>query len=146
MPSPYISLLLFLVLGIALPNKVIATPSLEPKQKLVTLLNNINIINADFTQTVTNKSGKIIQQQTGTVQLKKPYLLNWQILSPDQLQIVIDGKKVWHYDIDLEQVMVKELDTVTNSGSKIADLLLGDLQQSLDNFTINQVQANCALS
>ena len=110
--------------------------------QLTEMLNNITIINAHFTQTVTNKSGLILQEQLGTIQLKKPNLLHWQVLSPDHMLIVTDGNKIWNYDLDLEQVTVKNFSSeITNT--KIASLLFGDLQKMLNNFNVVNLNNEC---
>lgn len=125
-----------------LPVFVYAENNNDAATQLTDLLNNIQIINADFAQTVINKSGAVLQEQAGTIQLKKPNLLNWQVLTPDHMLIVIDGKKIWNYDIDLEQITVKKFSSDINS-TKFASLLLGDLQKMLNNFDVFELDNNC---
>jgi len=103
--------------------------------ELTALLNGINFINANFTQVVTNKSGYLVQEQVGTVQLVKPNLLHWQVLAPDHMLIVTDGNKIWNYDIDLEQVTIKHFSKEINN-TKIANLLFGDISKTLSNFEV----------
>lgn len=40
----------------------------------------------------------------GTIILKKPNLLHWDITSPDKLTTIIDGKMMWVYHPDLKEV------------------------------------------
>lgn len=110
--------------------------------QLIDLLNNIQIINANFTQTVINKSGAVLQEQAGIIQLKKPNSLNWQVLNPDHISIVTDGKKIWHYDQDLEQVTIKNFASEINN-TKFASLFFGDIEKTLNNFDISELENNC---
>ena len=107
--------------------------------QLTQLLNNFTIMQANFTQTVTNRAGTILQEQTGVMQLKKPNLFRWQTLAPDQMLIVTDGNKIWNYDVDLGQVIIKKFGSEITD-AKIASLLLGDLQKMLINFDINIIE------
>jgi len=107
--------------------------------QLTQLLNNFTIMQADFTQTVTNRAGTILQEQTGVMQLKKPNLFRWQTLAPDQMLIVTDGDKIWNYDVDLAQVIIKKFGSEITD-AKIASLLLGDLQKMLINFDVNIIE------
>ncbi len=79
---------------------------------------------ADFSQTVLNKEGKIKQQSTGTMIFSRPGKFRWTYDTPFKQIIVGDGKRIYLYDIDLEQVTVKHYDTAL--GSSPAALLAGD--------------------
>lgn len=104
--------------------------------RLTTLLNNINVMRANFTQVINNKNGVNLQEQSGVMQLKKPNLLRWQILTPDQMLIVTDGNKIWQYDVDLAQVIIKNF-TQEITDTKISKLLLGDVSKMLINFNVS---------
>lgn len=120
-----------------LENNTEATAILDPTvSRLTTLLNNINVMRANFTQVINNKNGVNLQEQSGVMQLKKPNLLRWQILTPDQMLIVTDGNKIWQYDVDLAQVIIKNF-TQEITDTKISKLLLGDVSKMLINFNIN---------
>lgn len=111
-------------------------PERDPVAELTSLLSNIKTMSAEFKQIITNKNGVYLQEQTGKIQLKKPNLLRWQVLSPDQMLIVTDGSKIWHYDEDLAQVIVKNFNQEITD-TKISKLLLGDIQETLANFSVN---------
>lgn len=103
--------------------------------ELLKLLNDIKFMHAEFNQEIFNKYGELQQEQSGIIKLKKPNLLNWHVLKPDHLLIVIDGKYIWNYDIDLEQITVKKFET-NNANYKIINLLLGNVTQNLNDFKI----------
>ena len=79
---------------------------------------------ADFSQTVLGKEGKIKQQSAGTMIFSRPGKFRWTYETPFKQLIVGDGKKIYLYDTDLEQVTVKHYDTTL--GSSPAALLAGD--------------------
>jgi outer membrane lipoprotein carrier protein len=64
----------------------------------------ITDLRADFTQVATNKSlGQDIKAE-GTVHLKKGGKMRWDYKSPAPQQIVSDGKALWVYTPELNQV------------------------------------------
>ncbi len=79
---------------------------------------------ADFTQTVLNKSGARIQSASGTMQFVRPGKFRWTYQKPYEQFIIGDGAKFWMYDVDLNQVTVKKLDAAL--GSSPAALLSGN--------------------
>lgn len=90
-------------------------------------------LTADFKQISINESGQPGQISSGTFLLAKPGKFRWDYLLPYKQEIVANGKKVWFYDADLEQVTVKQLDNAI--GSTPALLLTG--QVNLDeNFVV----------
>lgn len=79
---------------------------------------------ADFTQTVADKSGRVTQQASGKMAFARPGKFRWDYRAPYEQVIVGDGSKLWLYDADLEQVTVKPLGDVI-AGTPAA-LLAGD--------------------
>lgn len=79
---------------------------------------------ADFTQTVTDKGGRVTQQASGKMAFARPGKFRWDYREPYEQVIVGDGAKLWLYDADLEQVTVKPLGEVI-AGTPAA-LLAGD--------------------
>ena len=79
---------------------------------------------ADFTQTVADKSGRVSQQARGKMAFARPGKFRWDYNAPYEQVIVGDGVKLWLYDVDLEQVTVKSLGDVI-AGTPAA-LLAGD--------------------
>ena len=79
---------------------------------------------ADFSQTVSDKSGRVSQQASGTMAFARPGKFRWDYTRPYEQIIVGDGAKLWLYDKDLDQVTVKPLGDVI-AGTPAA-LLAGD--------------------
>lgn len=79
---------------------------------------------AEFTQTVADKSGRITGQARGKMAFSRPGKFRWDYSAPYEQVIVGDGVKLWLYDADLDQVTVKPLSEGV-SGTPAA-LLAGD--------------------
>lgn len=79
---------------------------------------------ANFTQIVQDKKGRKIQSASGTMQFMRPGKFRWVYQKPYEQIIVGDGEKFWLYDVDLNQVTVKKLDSAL--GSSPAALLSGN--------------------
>lgn len=77
--------------------------------ELKALLEPVTSMKATFKQTVTNEKGIILQSTQGLLWLQKPRQFRWEIKGRDARLIVSDGKKIWDYDEDLEQVSIRSL-------------------------------------
>ena len=88
---------------------------------------------ATFTQTVVARTGRAPQQSSGTFAFQRPGKFRWSYDKPFEQLVVGDGAKVWVYDKDLNQVIVRALDAAL--GATPAALLAGD--NALErNFTL----------
>lgn len=70
-------------------------------------LNAMQSLTATFKQVVKTKEREI-SHSSGTMALKRPGRFRWQTKAPMEQIVVADGKKLWVYDVDLEQVTVKK--------------------------------------
>jgi len=78
---------------------------------------------AIFSQKVINKSGKPGQQASGTMVFARPGKFRWEYQKPYSQLIVGDGSKLWTYDKELNQVVIKPMSQAL--GSTPAALLAG---------------------
>jgi chaperone LolA len=92
--------------------------------KLKNFVSATHSAQANFTQEVQDKNGKRMQSASGLMQFVRPGKFRWEYRKPYEQLIVGDGKKFWLYDIDLNQVTVKNLDAAL--GSSPAALLSGN--------------------
>ncbi|MBW8810131.1 MAG: outer-membrane lipoprotein carrier protein LolA, partial [Lysobacter sp.] len=58
-------------------------------------------------QQVFDTNGKLKESSSGQVALSAPRLFRWEYTKPYPQLIVADGKKVWVYEPDLQQVSVR---------------------------------------
>jgi outer membrane lipoprotein carrier protein len=87
---------------------------------------------ASFTQTVTDNAGRVVQQASGEFAIARPGRFRWSVERPYKQLLVGDGERVWIYDPDLNQVVVKRSDRAL--GSTPAALLAGkeEVEQAFD--------------
>ena len=106
-------------------------------QELHQLLKPINSLSADFTQQIKGHNNRELQLLNGNLSLKKTNQLRWNVLAPMPQLVVSDGKLVWLYDPDLEQVVIQSFsdDFMANPIS----ILLGDLDQLNRDFTVSLI-------
>jgi outer membrane lipoprotein carrier protein len=78
---------------------------------------------ADFTQTVAGKDGRVAQTASGEFLLERPGKFRWTVQKPYKQLLVGDGQRVWIFDEDLNQVIVRKIGEAL--GSTPAALLAG---------------------
>ncbi len=79
---------------------------------------------ATFHQVVAGKSARVPQESSGTFAFARPGKFRWSYETPFRQLLVGDGDKLWIYDRDLNQVIVKKLDRAL--GATPAALLAGN--------------------
>lgn len=94
-------------------------------------------MSAHFKQVITDNKGRKVQQVDGSMMLKRPNMFRWDYNKPFEQQIISDGKQVFLYDTELEQVTVRTLSQAI--GSSPAALLAGgaDVEKF---FTLREVK------
>ncbi len=116
------------------------THAASGNERIQQFFTEVKSLRADFEQTVTDSKGKIIQDAKGTFVLQRPGKFRWDYRAPYAQLIVADGRKLWIYDADLEQVTVKKLDSVL-SGTP-AQLLSGARFPEQDFIVLPKGQRN----
>jgi outer membrane lipoprotein carrier protein len=108
---------------------------------LITKIKNIQSMSANFTQKLIDGQSDSNVNSKGTMSLKKPQYFKWVTTSPNNQEIVSNGKKLWIYDGDLEQLIIKP---VSNNISQFPYLIL--LSKNSDNlnklFTVKEKSSN----
>ena len=79
---------------------------------------------ADFDQQVVDGNKQLLQSSQGHMWIMRPGRFRWDYEMPYKQQLVADGKRLWSYDEDLEQVTVQPASDVLTSTP--AMLLSGD--------------------
>ncbi len=79
---------------------------------------------ANFTQVVTSPDGAKKKSASGTFEFQRPNHFRFDYTKPFEQTIVADGRKVWLYDADLNQVTVRNYDQAL--GATPAALLAGN--------------------
>ena len=89
--------------------------------RLHAFFKEVQSLRGDFTQTVFDQYMKVKERAQGNLALQRPGKFHWYYQAPYHQLIVANGKKVWIYDSELEQVTVKKLDEAV--GNTPAQLL-----------------------
>ncbi|TWI03821.1 outer membrane lipoprotein carrier protein [Luteimonas cucumeris] len=77
------------------------------REDLTAFTRGLKGLDGQFTQRVYDNNGQLKESTSGRVALSAPRLFRWEYLKPHPQLIVADGKKVWVYDPDLQQVAVR---------------------------------------
>lgn len=71
---------------------------------------SLQSMDAEFDQATRDNSGKVLQAMSGSLLVAKPGKMRWQTAAPYEQLVVANGKLVWTYDMDLEQVTIRDMD------------------------------------
>lgn len=81
---------------------------------------------ADFSQKMFDRNKKLVQESSGSFMFQRPGRFRWTYVKPYAQVIVGDGEKVWIFDEDLNQVVVRKIAQAI--GSTPAALLAGSAE------------------
>jgi outer membrane lipoprotein carrier protein len=103
-------------------------------------LSGLKSLRASFTQTLADAHGKELDRATGTLLVLRPGKFRWELQpqsaggSAGQL-MVADGRNLWFFDRDLEQVTVKPADAAL---SATPAMLLSGTVDVRENFKLTE--------
>lgn len=72
----------------------------------------LHSMTAQFRQQMIDSGGELVQEGRGTLSIQRPNRFRWQYTEPYEQLILGDGEKLWSYDADLEQAVVRGYDDV----------------------------------
>jgi outer membrane lipoprotein carrier protein len=96
---------------------------------------DLKSVTADFTQSVTDANGHRGDESQGSMALQAPRLFRWETKKPYEQTIVADGKRVWVYELDLQQVSVR---SQSSEEAHSPLTVLTDLSQLDTQFTASE--------
>lgn len=117
-----------------------AAPAQSQPTQLDAYLDHLKTLRASFLQTLADSQGHEIDRASGTIIVQRPGKFSWDIHpqsgsgagTAGQL-MVCDGRNLWFFDRDLDQVTVKPVDAAL---SATPALLLSGAVDVRKNFTI----------
>lgn len=118
------------ILLLCLPNWLSAHEALEK------FLSGLQTLSGKFEQNLYDENGSLLEKSRGRMYIQRPNKFRWIYQKPYYQLIVADGKKVWIYDKDLEQVTVKTLDKTLG---KTPAFLLSRHRKVETDFVVNQL-------
>jgi len=126
-----VRLLSLILLGF--PGLGMSSPGLDA---LSYFFGEINTFEARFGQIVLDESLVEVDNSQGQMWIQRPGLFRWNYDAPDAQQIVGDGVNLWVYDVELEQVSVRDQDQAIGRSPAILLAGSGDLE---DNYTVEDI-------
>lgn len=125
-------LIFVMLIGCLMPSLASATAI----NSLKNFIHDTRTVRANFSQTLYDKSARTVQESKGTMQFERPEKFRWTYEKPYEQLIVGDGKQVWFYDQDLNQVTIRPFNIAI--GSSPAALLAGNSAIE-DNFILTEL-------
>ncbi len=104
----------------------------EMGEKLVNdFITNVITLQGRFEQSLIDAEGIVVEESSGTLELERPARFRWSYNEPYEQWLIADGRNVWSYDLDLQQVTVKpQQQALANTPA----LLLGGSEDALQQF------------
>ncbi len=131
--------LAIMLISLSLPSMAVTSAT----ERLNTFVKTVTTFQAKFTQTVLDSRGQVMEKAEGLFILERPGKFRWNYKQPYPQVIVADGKNIWFYDVDLEQV------SVTPQQEALADtpatLLSGDSLPE-DKYLLNELPSEDGLA
>ncbi len=107
-------------------------------RELLVLLEPVKGIQASFTQEVKDAKSMAQQQNKGELKAMEPNQFYWETAEPYPQKIITDGKTLWVYDSDLQQVAIKPFEE--NYSKTPAMLFAGNAAVISQQFTVEKIQ------
>lgn len=90
-------------------------------QQLQRFLDNTQSLSAQFEQSLLNEYNEQMQQSAGKLRMQRPGKFRWDYTKPYEQNIVSNGRKIWMYDAELEQVSVRPYEQLESSPVNLLD-------------------------
>lgn len=106
-----------------------------PATALDRFLDGLKTLRAEFSQRVVDARGVTVQEGVGSLVVERPGRFRWEVrpagAEGNQL-LVADGRNLWFYDRDLEQVTVKPADATLTATPAMLLSGTGDIRVAFD--------------
>jgi outer membrane lipoprotein carrier protein len=127
--------------GAALACLVLALPARaadDAVARVADYLAGVRTLSASFVQVVRDREGRITERATGSFSLARPDRFRWDYRDPYEQVIVADGKRLWLYDADLQQVTVRGLEEGLGSTPALLLSGAGRLEDSFGSLRVER--------
>lgn len=127
----------FVVMAICfLSSCIYANTQASAAMQLSRLLNTFTTFQAQFTQETRDANQQLLQKSRGTVQLMRPGNFRWETQKPSHQIVITNGKTLWIYDVDLQEVSVQSVD---KGPMTPAQLLSTHVNALLKKFIVREI-------
>ena len=111
----------------------------RPIVKLDKLLSNIDTITAEINQLIVESDGGILEESQIIMHIKRPEGFYWETVAPFPELLVTNGKRLWSYQPDLEQVVIEDWNP--DQSALAAQLLYGKTENLEEDYYIVAIDA-----
>ena len=111
----------------------------RPIVKLDQLLSNIDTITAEINQLIVESDGGILEESQIIMHIKRPEGFYWETVTPFPELLVTNGKRLWNYQPDLEQVVIEDWNP--DQSALAAQLLYGKTENLEEDYYIVAIDA-----
>lgn len=114
----------------------------EGQQRVEAFLKGLHSLQASFVQELVDRQGVLLEESAGTLAIRRPDRFRWDYSEPYEQVIVADGRRIWLYDADLDQVTVRRSDDTLSATPAMLLSGEGNLQ---DNFRVTGTEESGGL-
>lgn len=132
--SKYANLAFFILVFLFSQSIFAITSSAE---QLSHLLNNFTTYQANFSQVTEDAHQQLMQRSSGIMMIMRPNHFRWETKKPEHQIVITDGKTMWIYDVDLQQVTKQ---SIQNSPVNPAKLLSGNVNELVQQFNVSDIR------
>lgn len=101
----------------------------DGRAQLDAFAEGLETLSGRFEQVTVDADGRVTEESSGALYFSRPDRFRWSYDEPFPQEIVADGEQLWHYDVSLEQVTVREQPSAAES-----PLLVLTRPELLDRF------------
>lgn len=99
-------------------------------------LDTMHSLEGDFTQTLFDADGTLLEESRGNFALQRPGKFYWHTRAPFEQLLVSDGETIWLYDPDLAQVTRRSYDEQVQGSPAL--ILSEDIDRLGQNFQVRR--------
>ncbi len=104
--------------------------------KLQKKYEDMQSLQAEFTQTLTHKESGSVDEKAGTLVFKKPLLVRWEVLPPKEELLLVTKDVIWNVFVD-ENVAYKYPLSLAQDNQSIVQVITGQAKLSRDFIVKN---------
>ncbi len=105
-------------------------------EALESYYSDVETVQGVFKQFTLDDRGQVIEESSGDFAIHRPDRFHWSYAGPFSQEIIADGERLWVYDVELDQVTVRDQRAVL--GSTPAQLLSGDYGDLEELFELSE--------
>ncbi len=125
------------VLGPVLPWATSSWAQEQDTARLEALLSDISSLSAEVTQLIIESDGGVLEESLIQMHLLRPNGFYWETLDPFPELVVTNGKTLWNFQPDLEQVVIEDFNS--DESELAAQLLSGRTEALGEDYEIQAV-------